>query len=88
MWHVSISAQRKRRFLDDEARLLRLAVAELRGVGGDHEWWIMRRDVGPQGVSIVGHLRVPVTPTEAHLIPPGLAEFDAGDTGPERPRTP
>lgn len=57
------------------------AVKVLRGVGGDREWWVWNTDAK------VGHLRVPVTDTEATMLPPGMAEHDAGDTGPERPRT-
>lgn len=56
-----------------------VAVEQLAGVGGDIEWWIYRNNVG--------HLRVPITAAEASLIPPGLAEHDAGKTGPQRPRT-
>ena len=57
------------------------AVRLLAGVGGDREWWIFRD--GPA----VGHLRVPLTPEEAAQLPPGCAVADAGDTGPERPRS-
>lgn len=53
----------------------------LAGVGGDREWWIFRDAAG------VGHLRVPLTVEEAAQLPPGCAVADAGDTGPERPRT-
>jgi len=85
VWHASISAQRKGRFLDDHARLERLAVAALRGVGGDSEWWIAGLMLN--GPAIVGHLRVPVTADEYLLVPPGLVTTDAGETGPPRPRT-
>lgn len=57
------------------------SVRELAGVGGDREWWFYN----PR--AMVGHLRVPVTPAEFLAIPPGLATSDAGDAGPERPRT-
>lgn len=86
MWHASVSAQRKGRFLDDEARLERLAVAALRGVGGPTEWWVYALMLN--GPSIVGHLRVPVTPDEYAQVPPGLVTTDAGETGPQRERTP
>jgi hypothetical protein len=86
VWHASISAQRKGRFIHDEARLERAAVAALRGVGGDYEWWVHALMLN--GPAIVGHLRVPVTPAEFALIPPGLVTTDAGETGPMRPRTP
>jgi WhiB family transcriptional regulator, redox-sensing transcriptional regulator len=61
------------------ARLERAAIKALTGVGGDIEWWTC-----PRGI---GHLRVPVTLDEAELIPPGCVTADAGDTGPQRPRT-
>jgi hypothetical protein len=81
-----VSAQRRGRFLADEARLERLAVAALRGVGGDVEWWVYALMLN--GPAIVGHLRVPVTPPEYALVPAGLVSMDAGETGPVRPRTP
>jgi hypothetical protein len=86
VWHVSISAQRRGRFLDDPARLERLAVAALRGVGGECEWWI--HSLMLNGPAAVGHLRVPVTAAEVVLVPPGLVSVDAGETGPQRARTP
>ncbi|MGI5286615.1 hypothetical protein ACQEVF_25205 [Nonomuraea polychroma] len=52
----------------------------LAGVGGEREWWIY-------SPGRVGHLRVPVTAPEYELIPPGCAVADAGESGPERPRT-
>ena len=53
----------------------------LAGAGGDREWWVFTS-------GRVGHLRVPLTPEEAAALPPGgPPEHDAGDTGPERPRT-
>jgi hypothetical protein len=86
VWHASVSAQRRGRFLSDEARLERLAVAALRGVGGGHEWWVYALMLN--GAAVVGHLRVPVTADEYALIPPALVTADAGETGPRRPRTP
>lgn len=86
VWHASVSAQRKGRFLDDPARLERIAVTALAGVGGDREWWIHRANEAT-GTGWVGHLRVDVTHDEAALISPGLATDDAGETGPERERT-
>jgi hypothetical protein len=86
VWHASVSAQRKGRFLDDPARLERLAVAALRGVGGGHEWWI--HSLMLNGPAIVGHLRVPVTAEEFMVVPSGIVTTDAGETGPQRPRTP
>lgn len=82
MWHASVSVQRpKRGPLDDEHLVEAFAVEALRGVGGSHEWWIFTP-------ARIGHLRVPVTDDEIALIPPGMALDDAGDSGPERPRTP
>lgn len=37
--------------------------------------------------ALVGHLRVPVTVDENAKIPDGMAIDDAGESGPERPRT-
>jgi hypothetical protein len=56
------------------------AVRALAGVGGDREWWIFSRQR-------VGHLRVAITPDEHDAMPTGCPVHDAGDTGPERPRT-
>lgn len=86
MWHASVSLQRKGRFVTDPARAERLAVAALRGVGGPREWWV--HGLRLTGAAVVGHLRVPVTPEEYELVPPGLVTSDAGETGPERARTP
>lgn len=80
MWHASVSIQcGPGRMLNQPARVERLAVKALAGVGGDTEWWTC-----PRGI---GHLRVPVTAAEAQLIPPGCVTTDAGETGPQRPRT-
>ena len=57
------------------------AVRWLRGVGNDREWWIWNADM------LVGHLRVGVSEEEYEALPCGVAEHDAGDSGPERPRT-
>lgn len=84
MWHVSISLQTAGAFLlGMEEMRERLAIDLLRGVGGDHEWWLEQGEQN-RGVS---HLRVPTTLTEQVLIPAGLVTMDAGSTGPLRPRT-
>lgn len=57
----------------------------LRGVGGDVEWWF-HNDAAHGGMA-VGHLRVPLTPAEVEVLTPGCALHDAGESGPERPRT-
>lgn len=62
---------------------LKEAVRLLAGVGGDCEWWIYAAGTG----SPVGYLRVPVTEQEYELVPPGCVVTDAGETGPQRPRT-
>lgn len=80
VWHVSVSLQSAGAFLRSPGRLERIAVAALRSVGGDREWWIWN----PQ--ARVGHLRVAVTAEEFALIPAGCAINDAGATGPERRR--
>jgi hypothetical protein len=80
VWHASVSLQHPRRGkIDNPGYLEAVAVDALAGIGGPSEWWTC-----PRGI---GHLRVPVTPEEAKLIPPGLATSDAGDSGPRRPRT-
>ena len=58
----------------DAARLLR-------GAGGDREWWHWNAD------GLIGHLRVGLTPAEYATLPPMEAIDDAGETGPERPRS-
>ena len=81
VWHASVSlwtpAQEK---LRAPGRLERLAVALLRPVGGDREWWAWRSAVR------VGHLRIGLTEQEYVQVPPGQATADAGDAGPERRR--
>lgn len=88
MWHLSASAW-SRRSPQAPAHLVHAAdlcegeaVKLLRGCGGDREWWHWNRD------QLIGHLRVGVTPAELARMPPGVAVDDAGETGPERPRTP
>jgi hypothetical protein len=57
------------------------AIKLLRGVGDpSREWWIWNP------TALVGHLRVPVTPQEYELVPPGCVVADAGETGPLRER--
>lgn len=83
VWHASVSLQSAGTFLHSPGRLRRVATLELAGVGGDTEWWFWNPRAG------VGHLRVATTDAEFELIPPGLAESDAGETGPpERRRRP
>lgn len=81
VWHVSASLQQPGRLLSLPAPLEVAAVRLLAGVGGDREWWLWNP------TARVAHLRVDVTPEEFAMIPPGCALQDAGDTGPERPRT-
>jgi hypothetical protein len=82
VWHASVTVWNPRTFrrLDQPRIAEREAVRLLTGVGGDHEWWIW-------SPGLVGHLRVPVTPAENTQIPAGCAIADAGESGPERPRT-
>lgn len=75
--------QSKGRWLDEPDAAERLAVRLLEGVGGEREWWLAHGEFAAH----VAHLRVAVTPEEWAVIGPGLAEHDAGATGPERPRT-
>jgi hypothetical protein len=82
VWHLSVSVWSRRSeqvSVPDVAE--KEAIKCLRGVGGDREWWCWNEDAK------IGHLRVAVTPEENALLPPGMAEHDAGDTGPERART-
>lgn len=86
VWHLSVSVwsgapQDGGRRLVQPKIAEREAVKLLRGVGGQREWWIWNPDAN------VGHLRVGVTPDEHGAMTCGVAEHDAGDTGPERPRT-
>jgi hypothetical protein len=57
------------------------AVALLAGVGGEVEWWLWN----PQ--ARVGHLRVPIVERELRYCPSGIVVTDAGESGPQRPRT-
>lgn len=61
------------------------AVRLLRGVGGDVEWWLWNER--PAAGVEVGHLRVALTAEEVAVLPPGCALHDAGESGPQRPRT-
>ena len=83
MWHVSVSAWSRREVKSAQPAICeREAVRVLRGVGGDREWWWWNPD------GLVGHLRVSVTEAEYARMPPGQAVDDAGESGPERKRTP
>lgn len=83
VWHASVSLQSAGAFLSCPGRLRRIATVELADVGGNTEWWFWNARAH------VGHLRIAPTAAEAALIPPGLAESDAGETGPpERRRRP
>lgn len=85
VWHVSVSVWSRRGakyvMVDVPELAEREAVRVLRGVGGTREWWLWNGDAR------VGHLRVGVTDAETEVIPSGIAQHDAGDSGPERIRT-
>lgn len=81
VWHVSVSAWSGAARSSQPKLCEREAVKLLRGVGGDREWWWHNPD------ALIGHLRVNVTGDEAAGMPCGVAEHDAGETGPERTRT-
>jgi hypothetical protein len=82
VWHLSVSAWSRRLQPVSVPELTeKEAVRCLTGVGGDREWWIYNEEAK------VGHLRVAVTSTENAVLPCGVAEHDAGESGPERPRT-
>lgn len=82
VWHASISAWRLGRPAMVPTTLIENhAIDLLRGVGGDREWWIFNRQAR------VGHLRIAITTEEYAALPPGCAIHDAGESGPERPRT-
>lgn len=83
MWHTSVSARSARTGHQVHVPALqeREAIRTLRGVGGTREWWFLNPTSG------IGHLRVALTPTETEQLPPGCAIHDAGESGPERPRT-
>ena len=82
VWHVSASLWEPSGTtkLRTPGRLERAAVALLRPVGGDREWWIWNPAVQ------VAHLRVALTAAEYERVPPGCVVADAGDSGPERRR--
>lgn len=82
MWHVSVSAWSRCEVRSAQPAICeREAVKLLRGVGGEREWWWWHPE------ALIGHLRVAVTRAEHEAMPEGLAVDDAGETGPERPRT-
>jgi hypothetical protein len=92
VWHVSVSVWKPTPGLRDprHGNLRQVsvpnlaekeAIRELRGVGGDREWWIWNDHAR------VGHLRLPVTAQEYSEIPCGIAVHDAGPTGIERSRS-
>ncbi len=82
MWHASLSVWAK----DGSRRLNLPSVAEregvrlLAGVGGVAEWWIWTP-------ARIGHLRVGLTAAEFSQVSPACVIADAGDSGPQRPRT-
>lgn len=80
---MSIWAKDESRKLHQPKLAEKEAIKLLAGVGGDIEWWIHACGKG----SPVGYLRVPVTPEEYQHVPPGCVTTDAGETGPQRPRT-
>lgn len=82
VWHASLSLWTPdERKLRAPGRLERAAVAMLRGVGGEVEWWIWR------GAVQVAHLRVALTADEFAQAPPGCVVGDAGESGPARRRS-
>lgn len=84
MWHVSVSAWSRR----TEKRVSVPQVCELeavrllRGAGGEREWWHWNAG------ALIGHLCIGLTEAEYATLPPVQATDDAGETGPERKRTP
>jgi hypothetical protein len=85
VWHLSVSVWsgapgHERQILAPDLAE-KEAVRWLRGVGNDREWWTWNDQ------ALVGHLRVGVTDEEHGSMPCGIAEHDAGETGPERART-
>jgi hypothetical protein len=81
VWHASVSAQARGQFVHVPDLTERWAVRLLVGVGGDREWWWYNP------LARVGHLRVALTVPEYESMPSGCAISDAGEAGPERPRT-
>lgn len=81
VWHLSVSVWSGAKQVSAPELAEKEAVRCLKGVGGDREWWFWAEEAR------VGHLRVNVTGTEYDAMPCGVAEHDAGETGPERMRT-
>lgn len=81
VWHASVSIQNRKGPLDRPADAERYAVEAIAGVGGTREWWYWNP------TARVGHLRIGVTDEENAGLPAGLPVHDAGESGPERPRT-
>jgi hypothetical protein len=83
VWHVSVTLWSRGNVQVNQPGLAEAAaLRELAGVGSvEREWWWWNP------VRYAGHLRVPLTPAEYEQVPPGVAVDDAGETGPERPRT-
>jgi hypothetical protein len=82
VWHVSVSVWSRRGEQVSVPKVAeRHAVELLVGVGGDVEWWWWNEQAR------IGHLRVAVTTQEYDGMPSGCAVHDAGESGPERPRT-
>ena len=84
VWHVSVSAWSRRTEQRQDVPQVceREAVKLLRGAGSDREWWWWNQE------ALIGHLRVGVDGAESAALPPMQAIDDAGETGPERTRTP
>lgn len=84
VWHVSVSAWSRRTDTRQDVPQVceRDSVRLLRGVGGGREWWWWN------AAELIGHLRVGLTPAEYATLPPWTGPTDdAGEPGPERPRT-
>jgi hypothetical protein len=83
VWHVSVSAwSRCEKRISQPVICEHEAIRLLRGVGGGREWWWWNT------AELIGHLRVPITAAENRELPLGVAVDDAGESGPERKRTP
>jgi hypothetical protein len=83
VWHVSASLWTPRgEQLRSPGVAERAAIGLLADVGGEREWWLWN----PR--ARIGHLRVALTETENAALPPfcGQVAYDAGESGPERPR--
>lgn len=81
VWHASVSAQTRGRFVAVPDLLETWAIRLLEGVGGSREWWWWNP------AAVVGHLRVGVTADEYGSMTCRVATSDAGESGPERPRS-